>query len=196
MNSSCSAEKVQGIPGLWHSSKWPIQSILMKHFVITVAHKIILPLPYHPAEQRLESSCASTVGSKGDVPQGVQGLWEPTSSVAPWSPGSGHARGHVVSLKVQIYLSLSFCFKLDQPKGDCEGPCEVLLGNRDCSLSCSVWANPRTGPSDQLDVRALAKHHGCLGNCYQISVYKYKILHLAWVLKLTSRQASPPTKAQ
>lgn len=60
----------------------------------------------------------------------------------------------------------------------------------------SVWANPRTGPSDQLDVRALAKHHGCLGNCYQISVYKYKILNLAWVLKLTSRQASPPTKAQ
>lgn len=62
-------------------------------------------------------------------------------------------------------------------------------------VCANSWVKPQdTGPSDQLDVRALAKHHGCLGNCYQISVYKYKILNLAWVLKLTSRQASPQQK--
>lgn len=66
-------------------------------------------------------------------------------------------------------------------------------------ISSQTQDKPRGAvPSDQLDVRALAKHHGCLGNSYQISVYKYKLLNLAWVLKLASRQAPHhhQTKAQ
>lgn len=73
-----------------------------------------------------------------------------------------------------------------------QGPCHKFS-----SVFANSWDKPQDiVPSDQLDVRALAKHHGCLGNCYQISVYKYKILNLAWVLKLASRQAFAPTKAQ
>lgn len=199
MNSSRSAEKVDRIPGLY-SFKPPIQLTLIQHFVITSSHKIILPLPCCPAEQPLGTSCTITVGAKVDIPQGDQCLWEPTSSVAPWSTASVDATGQVVSLRSADLPALVLLLQTKPTQRRMWGPSWGVPWEQGPQPELSSewaesWVKPQdTGPSDQLDVRALAKHHGCLGNCYQISVYKYKILNLAWVLKLTSRQASPQQK--